>query len=218
MGIGRNAPHLYSRHACLICAAISQLLEFTHPRFMPESTATVNAYLEVLFSDQPLKVVPIRELPFLIGRGQENGNHLSLDDLRISRKCAAICEGPGAFVEDRGQLTASSSTANRPGPYPGRWRPDSPRHRRRMPARLSPAAGSVAQAEAVTNCEASLAPGEAAHAEELKGLRLLLEATSLLHSQLPLESVLATMLDHAIVITHADRGMLLEPDPPASCR
>jgi serine phosphatase RsbU (regulator of sigma subunit) len=34
----------------------------------------------------------------------------------------------------------------------------------------------------------------------------------LLHSQLPLESVLAAMLDHAIAITHADRGMLLEPD------
>jgi serine phosphatase RsbU (regulator of sigma subunit) len=33
-----------------------------------------------------------------------------------------------------------------------------------------------------------------------------------MHSQLPLEAVLATMLDHAIVITHADRGMLLEPD------
>jgi len=49
-------------------------------------------------------------------------------------------------------------------------------------------------------------------AAELNGLKLLLEATSLLDSHLPLESVLATMLDHAIVITHADRGMLLEPD------
>jgi serine phosphatase RsbU (regulator of sigma subunit) len=48
--------------------------------------------------------------------------------------------------------------------------------------------------------------------DELNGLRLLLEATSLMHSQLPLASVLATMLDHAIVITQADRGMLLEPD------
>jgi len=49
-------------------------------------------------------------------------------------------------------------------------------------------------------------------ADELNGLRLLLEATSLMRSQLPLESVLASMLDHAILITHADRGMLLEPD------
>src|SRR6202049_1653037 len=43
-------------------------------------------------------------------------------------------------------------------------------------------------------------------------LNLLLEATSLLHSDLPLESVLGTMLDHAIAITQADRGLLLETD------
>ena len=46
----------------------------------------------------------------------------------------------------------------------------------------------------------------------LSKLNLLLEATSLLHSQLPLDSVLGTMLDHAISITHADRGLLIEPD------
>ena len=46
----------------------------------------------------------------------------------------------------------------------------------------------------------------------LRKLNLLLEATSLLHSQLPLDSVLGTMLDHAIVITDADRGLLLEAD------
>ena len=46
----------------------------------------------------------------------------------------------------------------------------------------------------------------------LHKLNLLLEATMLLHSQLPLESVLGTMLDHAISITDADRGILLEPD------
>jgi serine phosphatase RsbU (regulator of sigma subunit) len=49
-------------------------------------------------------------------------------------------------------------------------------------------------------------------------LTLLLEATSLLHSDLPLESVLGTMLDHAISITHADRGLLMEADPSASLR
>jgi phosphoserine phosphatase RsbU/P len=46
----------------------------------------------------------------------------------------------------------------------------------------------------------------------LHKLNLLLEATMLLHSQLPIESVLGTMLDHAISITDADRGLLLEPD------
>jgi serine phosphatase RsbU (regulator of sigma subunit) len=49
-------------------------------------------------------------------------------------------------------------------------------------------------------------------------LNLLLEATSLLHSDLPLESVLGTMLDHAIAITHADRGLLLEADTSGALR
>src|SRR5260370_411735 len=44
----------------------------------------------------------------------------------------------------------------------------------------------------------------------LRKLNLLLEATSLLHSQLPLDSVLGTMLDHAVAVTDADRGLLLE--------
>lgn len=41
---------------------------------------------------------------------------------------------------------------------------------------------------------------------------MLLEATTLLHSQLPLDSVLGTMLDHAVSVTDADRGLLLEAD------
>jgi len=39
-----------------------------------------------------------------------------------------------------------------------------------------------------------------------------------LHSQLPLDSVLGTMLDHAISITDADRGILLEPDSSGALR
>ena len=46
----------------------------------------------------------------------------------------------------------------------------------------------------------------------LRKLNLLLEATSLLHSQLPLDSVLAKMIDHAVAVTDADRGLLLEAE------
>jgi len=49
-------------------------------------------------------------------------------------------------------------------------------------------------------------------AADLRKLNLLLEATTLLHSQLPLDSVLGTMLDHAVAVTDADRGLLLEAD------
>jgi phosphoserine phosphatase RsbU/P len=182
---------------------------------MTESPATANAHVEVVFSDRPRQLVSINELPFLIGRGKESGNHLSLDDLRISRKCAAICDGPaGLVIEDRGQLNGIFVNGE-----PTRQRTLADRDRIRLGIddgcqlvfRLHSEERS--QAEAVTKLRSILGSWSGGGAaDELKGLRLLLEATSLLHSQLPLESVLAAMLDHAIVITHADRGMLLEPD------
>jgi phosphoserine phosphatase RsbU/P len=181
---------------------------------MPESTATTKAYLDVEFADLPRRVVPVTEIPFFIGRGQENGNHLSLDDLRISRKCAAIVPGAsGLFLEDRGQREGIFVNGEQ---VKARRLADGDRIRLgvenscqlvfRLPAE------TVAHEEAEIKLRSILGSMGNNSAEELSGLRLLLEATSLMHSQLPLESVLATMLDHAIVITHADRGMLLEPD------
>jgi phosphoserine phosphatase RsbU/P len=174
----------------------------------------LDAHVLVVFSDRPRRTVSIHELPFLMGRGTETGNHLSLDDLRISRRCAAICEGPGGlFIEDRGQLNGIFVNGEL---VRERTLADGDRIRLgiddgcQLVFRLH--SEEQAQAQAVTKLRSILGSWSGGSADELKGLRLLLEATSLLHSQLPLESVLATMLDHAIVITHADRGMLLEPD------
>ncbi|HEY1897338.1 MAG TPA: SpoIIE family protein phosphatase [Terracidiphilus sp.] len=181
---------------------------------MPESPHPVHAYIDVVFSDRPQQVVSISELPFFIGRGRDGGNHLAIDDLRISRRCAAILAGPtGICIEDRGQLNGIfvNGKPTRTGALA-----DGDRIRLgiddgcQLVFRLHPEAHS--QVEAVTKLRSLLGSFGGDSANELKGLRLLLEATSLLHSQLPLESVLAAMLDHAIVITHADRGMLLEPD------
>jgi sigma-B regulation protein RsbU (phosphoserine phosphatase) len=198
----------------LIGAKISKLLEFTHTKSMPESTATVNAYIEVVFPDRPRQVVPVNELPFFIGRGQENGNHLSLDDKRISRKSMAISAGAsGLLIEDRGQSEGIFVNGE---PTKARSLADGDRIRLgsddgcQLIFRLS--SESFAQEEAETKLRSILGSLGNDSADELNGLRLLLEATSLMHSQLPLESVLAAMLDHAIVITAADRGMLLEPD------
>src|SRR5580692_800926 len=64
----------------------------------------IHAYLEVVFPERPRQVVPLSVLPFLVGRGSENGNHLALDDLRVSRRCLAISAVPeGLRIEDRGQ-------------------------------------------------------------------------------------------------------------------
>jgi sigma-B regulation protein RsbU (phosphoserine phosphatase) len=181
---------------------------------MPESPATANAYLELVFSDLPRQTVSINELPFFIGRGQENGNHLSLDDKRISRKCVAISAGAsGLLIEDRGQsagifvngkLTTSRSLAD--GDRIRLGADDGCQLVFHMPSE------SIAQEKAETRLRSLLGSMGTDSADELNGLRLLLEATSLMHSELPLEAVLASMIDHAIVITHADRGMLLEPD------
>jgi sigma-B regulation protein RsbU (phosphoserine phosphatase) len=181
---------------------------------MPELNAPVLAYFEIAFSDRPRQVVPVHELPFLIGRGRENGNHLSIDDMRISRRCVAISAGAsGLLIEDLGQRDGIFVNG---GPTKTRSLVDGDRIQLgtddgcqlvfRLPSE------EILQEEAETKLRSFIGSFGRDSADELNGLRLLLEATSLMHSQLPLESVLASMLDHAIVITHADRGMLLEPD------
>ncbi|MBB5059276.1 serine phosphatase RsbU (regulator of sigma subunit)/pSer/pThr/pTyr-binding forkhead associated (FHA) protein [Granulicella aggregans] len=181
---------------------------------MPESIATANAYLEVVFPDRPTEMVPITELPFFIGRGHENGNHLSIDDMRVSRKSAVIATGAsGLVVEDYGQREGVFVNGE-PVKVQALVHGDSIRLGSddgcQIIFRLPPE--TVAQEEAESKLRSILGSMGDNSAEELNGLKLLLEATSLMHSQLPLESVLAAMIDHAIVITSADRGMLLEPD------
>ena len=181
---------------------------------MPDSTISLNPYLEVLFSDHPRKLVPVNQLPFLIGRGQENGNYLSLEDLRISRRCAVISAGAsGISIEDLGQRGGIFVNGE-----PVKFRLLAHGDRIRLGTDdgcqliFHLPSDTVSQEQAETQFRSILESLGSGSSEELNGLRLLLEATSLMNSQLPLESVLATMLDHAIVITQADRGMLLEPD------
>ena len=200
---------------------------------MPDPPALARAFIEVAFSDRPKQTVPIGELPFFIGRGSESGNQLCLDDMRISRKCAAISAGPdGLRIEDRGQLNGifvnGEATGEKTLANGDRIRlgiDDACQLVFRMESKASPQEaaeanlqsllGSLRESGSDSWSESGSDSGSDGTRDEFKGLRLLLEVTSLLHSQLPLESVLAPMLDHAIAITHADRGMLLEPDATA---
>src|SRR5215471_443282 len=71
---------------------------------MPEAISTNEAVLEVISNDGSKRYVRITQTPFLIGRGAETGNHLQLNDRRISRNCAAIVsEASRFYIEDRGQ-------------------------------------------------------------------------------------------------------------------
>jgi len=183
---------------------------------MPDIEPIGEVELEVVSPDKSRRVVRISQFPFLLGR--DTGNHLELDDPRISRQCAAIIsEATGICLEDRG---------HRRGIFVNGKRID----------RCLLANGDIITFGLDKSYEIEFhsrgpdktlqnmltmignVPTGPATSTGLGKLSLLLEATSLLHSDLPLESVLGTMLDHAISITHADRGVLMEADASGSLR
>src|SRR5271169_2916849 len=74
-----------------------------HGGAMPNVEAAGENTLEVISQDHSRRVVQISGSPFLIGRGDETGNHLPLADPRISRQCAAIIsDARGCLLEDLG--------------------------------------------------------------------------------------------------------------------
>jgi len=168
--------------------------------------------LEVTSPDGLRRFIRIAVSPFLIGRGIESGNHLQLADRRISRQCAAILsEGENCFLEDRGHRygifvngTKIDRCVLKDGDTINFGFPDSYEIIFRTNAddvsiqNMLDRIGSISTSDPAPT--------------GLHRLNLLLEATSLLHSQLPLDSVLGTMLDHAIAVTEAERGILMEAD------
>jgi serine phosphatase RsbU (regulator of sigma subunit) len=192
---------------------------------MAESSLQLETMLEVVAPDKSRQRVSVAESPFYIGRGGENDNHLQLADGRISRKCAAlIAEEHGYRLEDRGNrygVFVNGAKVDRralrdgdtisfgiEGCYEIIFRGESPADKPPESAveNLLTRIGSLSD---ITGTSAPIG---------LSKLNLLLEATSLLHSELPLEAVLGTMLDHAISIIHADRGLLIEQEADGKLR
>ncbi len=180
---------------------------------MTETLAQAEAVLEVISPDGARKYVRVTQTPFLIGRGAETGNHLQLTDRRISRNCAAIVqEANRYYLEDRGQrrgiFVNGEKVESRPltdsdvitfgleDSYQVIFRSATATSDEAIPQLLT-------RIDHMTSSQSSTGGG-------LRKLNLLLEATSLLHSQLPLDSVLAKMIDHAVAVTDADRGLLEE--------
>jgi serine phosphatase RsbU (regulator of sigma subunit) len=172
------------------------------------------AVLEVVSPDGARRYARITQTPFMIGRGAETGNHLQLTDRRISRNCAAVViEANRYYVEDRGQRRGlflngekidsrelqdgDAITFGLDDSYEIIFRSAKGADDDSIPQLLT-------RIEHITSSEPT--------GGGLRKLNLLLEATTLLHSQLPLDSVLGTMLDYAVSVTDADRGLLLEPD------
>jgi serine phosphatase RsbU (regulator of sigma subunit) len=185
---------------------------------MMEPASLAQTFVEVIAPDQSRQTITVTHSPFLIGRG-ETDNSIALLDGRISRHCAAIVmDGSGYRIEDRGNrygvFVNGVKVLQKPlrdGDMIGFGIDDSYHvvfHVGSAPDVSEPP--EVANLLTRIGSLSQLASSRSA--DGLSKLNLLLEATSLLHSQLPLDSVLGSMLDHAISITHADRGLLIEPD------
>jgi serine phosphatase RsbU (regulator of sigma subunit) len=181
---------------------------------MTETLPQSEAVLEVISPDGARKYVRVTQTPFLIGRGAETGNHLQLTDRRISRNCAAIVmEANHYYLEDRGQRRGmfinqekAESRQLNDGDVITFGIDDSYQIIFRAAAETSDEAipQLLTRIDHMTSSEST--------GGGLRKLNMLLEATSLLHSQLPLDSVLAKMIDHAIAVTDADRGLLEEAE------
>ncbi|MGB8493317.1 MAG: SpoIIE family protein phosphatase [Candidatus Acidiferrum sp.] len=181
---------------------------------MTEALAQSEAVLEVISPDGARKYVRVTQTPFLIGRGAETGNHLQLTDRRISRNCAAIVmEANHYYLEDRGQrrgMFINQEKAESRQLNDGDVITFGIEDSYQVIFRAATGTSDEAIPQLLTRID-HMTSSESTGGG-LRKLNMLLEATSLLHSQLPLDSVLAKMIDHAIAVTDADRGLLEEAE------
>src|SRR5229473_1642789 len=182
---------------------------------MPDSVPLAGeAVLEVVSPDGARRFARITQTPFMIGRGVETGNHLQLSDRRISRNCAAVViEANRYYIEDRGQrrgLFVNGEKVESRGLQDGDSITFGLDDSYEIIFRSSKSSDEDSLPQLLTRME-HITSSEPTGGGLIK-LKRLLEATSLLHSQLPLDVVLGHMLDHAVSVTDADRGLLLEAD------
>jgi sigma-B regulation protein RsbU (phosphoserine phosphatase) len=182
---------------------------------MPDTLAPGEAVLEIISPENTRRSVPVSVTPFAIGRG-EVGNQLAVADRRVSRTCAAIIsEGGQYLIEDRGNqlgvFVNGERIRKRPlqeGDVVTFGLDNSYRVVFHTQSAESTIEHLLTRVGRISSTESSPIG--------LGKLNLLLEATMLLHSQLPLDAVLEAMLDRAITVTNAERGLLLEATPEGS--
>src|SRR2546425_2930578 len=191
------------------------MLQFRTKWPMPDTVPLAGeVVLEVVSPDGARRYARITQTPFMIGRGAETGNHLQLTDRRISRNCAAVViEANRFYIEHRGQrrgLFVNGEKVDSRELQDGDSITFGLDDSYEIIFRSAKGADSDSLPQLLTRME-HITSSEPSGGGLIK-LKRLLEATSLLHSQLPLDIVLGHMLDHAISVTDADRGLLLEAD------
>jgi len=191
---------------------------------MTERFSSTSTYLEVIAPDQSRQSVTVTHSPFLIGRGEAD-NAIQLSDGRISRRCVAIVKDDAGYrIEDLGNRYGVFVNGARVQQQPLRdgdrisFGIDDSYHVVFHVGPPSSQSGTPSVANLLSRIGTLSELSSTGSSGGLSKLNLLLEATSLLHSELPLDAVLGAMLDHAVSITHADRGVLIEPDPTGAMR
>jgi sigma-B regulation protein RsbU (phosphoserine phosphatase) len=176
---------------------------------MENTPAALHATLELRCPDGSTRKIRLGETPYLIGRGEE-GNHLPIADHRISRKCASvIVENDRYYLVDRGNGRGLFINEEKVSKQELEEE-DVITFGADVPYSIVFEAKSAVTVP-VETVAARLGPEVSADVSGgLERLNLLLEATRLLHSRSPLETVLDSMLDRAITVMGADRALLLE--------
>ena len=178
------------------------------------SNSMPDAALDVLEEGGAAHSVAITESPFRIGRTSADGkNTLVLDDVRISRQSAAIICKEGRFLlEDLGQ---------RRGLFLNGRKVEEPEVLKEGDVITFANADNISivfrtgqKRESLSDLLSRMDESTAGATidRDLRQLNLLLEATALLQAHLPLDEVLGAMVERAIAVTEADRGLLFEAD------
>jgi sigma-B regulation protein RsbU (phosphoserine phosphatase) len=178
---------------------------------MLEAPASSDANIELISPENTRRSIPLADFPFLIGRG-EVGNQLAIPDRRISRNSAAILSEGGQYIlEDRGNQLGVFVNGER---IAKRTLRDGDTVTFGVENSYCIVFHAGSQGSTIENLLTRVGRIKTVEVSPvgLGKLNLLLEATMLLHSQLPLDEVLQAMLDRAITITDAERGLLLEAD------
>jgi serine phosphatase RsbU (regulator of sigma subunit) len=182
---------------------------------MTEARAHDEAVLELISPENTRRSVPLTQSPFLIGRG-DAGNQLAIPDRRVSRNCVAILsEGNQYFLEDRGNQLGVFLNGEKVSKRTLKEGDIVTFGLENSYQLVFHAASQESTIEHLLTRVGRISTSESSPIG-LGKLNLLLEATMLLHSQLPLDAVLEAMLDRAITITNAERGLLLEATPSGS--
>ncbi|MFQ5777515.1 MAG: SpoIIE family protein phosphatase [Terriglobia bacterium] len=185
---------------------------------MHDTQPIPDAFLEIIEPSGRRRRVKITANPFLIGRSAEASNHLQLPDKRVSRRSAALVFSNGQFhLEGREQRHGISVNGE---PIDIRPLRDGDRITLGIADTLQLTFFLGRPQEDLSQVLSRLEQTSTldSTARAIRPFSLLLKANALLHSHLSLEDVLSQMIDHALALTDADRGLLLESDSRGSLR